>query len=129
VAKRRVSGSILLVEDHADTRELYRTALKAAGFHVVAVGDGVEALRVIDTAPPSLVVLDLGLPSISGREIVKELASGADTRHIPVLVVTGYDASEVRSEVAAVLRKPVDPDAVVQAAMRYARGAGDPIGT
>ena len=121
--RRRLGGSVLLVEDHEDTRELYRTALKSAGFHVVAVGDGVEALRVIDRAPPSLVVLDLALPSMSGREIVKELAAGVDTRHIPVLVVTGHDPSEVRSEVAAVLRKPVDPDAVVQMAMRYVRGS------
>ena len=125
---RRASGSILLVEDHADTREMYRTALKASGFRVVAVGDGVEALRLIDLALPSLVVLDLGLPTISGHEIVQELAAGIDTRDIPVLVVTGHDPSDVRGSVAAILRKPVDPDAVVQMARRYVRGSHDPSG-
>jgi DNA-binding response OmpR family regulator len=108
--------SILLVEDDPDTRELYRLALIVAGFRVIAVGDGVEALRFVERERPTLIVLDLGLPSLSGADVQRELAAQTDTRDIPIVVVTGSEVATLDpSGFACILRKPATPDAVVEA--------------
>ena len=88
--------TVLLVEDDHALRELYRATLVAAGFSVVAVEDGVEALRYMDGHTPSLVVLDLGLPRLGGEDVRRELASRSDTRDIPVVIVTGADTHHLR---------------------------------
>ena len=116
VAKRR--GTILVVEDDADIREMFRITLKAEGFHVLAVGDGMDALRVLETAQPTLIVLDLGLPRLSGRDVAREVSSRADLRHVPIVVVTGTDTSDFYAWVSCILHKPVDPDALVQIVKR-----------
>ena len=121
LARRR--GSILVIEDDRDTRDLFTTSLKAAGFHVIAVSDGVEALRALDTATPALIVLDLGLPRLSGRDVAREIAARADTRAVPVVVVTGLDADGLPATVPmTVLRKPIDPELLVRTVERRLRG-------
>jgi len=60
------SETILVVEDDDDVRRFYRSALTMAGFRVVEAHDGLPALRRLDDSPPDLVVLDLGLPTVSG---------------------------------------------------------------
>ena len=83
---------VLIVEDDDQLRELYRTALTAAGVAVVGVPDDIDALRYIDEDRPAAVVLDLGLPHLNGFDFYAELAEGlAD--EIPVVVVTGTNAS------------------------------------
>jgi DNA-binding response OmpR family regulator len=110
--------SVLIVEDDADLRRLYRHALAFDGFMVREVGDGLDALRQIDANPPDLVLLDLGLPLISGITVKQEITAHAHTRHIPVLVVTGTAAPFPESDVACLLRKPVRPDELVIAVRR-----------
>jgi CheY-like chemotaxis protein len=53
---------VLLVEDDADLREFFRMCLRQAGYDVVAVADGLQALASIDAAQPEAIVLDLRLP-------------------------------------------------------------------
>jgi CheY-like chemotaxis protein len=113
---RSEQRAVLIVEDDTALRELYRFALKGAGYAVAAVGDGADALRVIEQHPPRAVVLDLALPRVSGLDVHRELRARPETRHIPVVVVTGTDASSLeRSEFIRVLSKPVSPDVVVNA--------------
>lgn len=92
---------------------MFRTALKLAGYQVKEAGDGLEALRILDADPPDLVVLDLGLPLVSGHVVRQDIAAQAHTRHIPVVIVTGMSGHHERLEVACVLRKPVTPDQLV----------------
>lgn len=80
---------VLVVEDDRHTRELFRTTLRAEGFNVVAVEDGIEALTYLDTHTPSAVVLDLGLPRLHGRDVLAEMGAQGLTRMVPVIVVTG----------------------------------------
>jgi DNA-binding response OmpR family regulator len=113
----RVTGppaTILVVEDDADLRRLYRTALTLAGFVVHDVSIGLDALRRIDMDPPDLVVLDLMLPDISGLVIRQEIAAHAHTRNIPVVIVTGSTLDLKDIEVPCVLRKPVSPEELVR---------------
>ena len=68
---------ILIVEDDVDLRQMFATWLKFAGYDVQQAGDGLEALRLIDGQPPHAVVLDLGLPLISGQVVRQEIAAQA----------------------------------------------------
>ena len=104
---------MLVVEDDQPTRELLRTALTHAGFAVVAVEDGVDALRYLDTHTPAAVVLDLGLPRLHGRDVHREMA--AQRMGVPIIVVTGESGTFNEHDFACVLRKPIDPDKLVTA--------------
>jgi CheY-like chemotaxis protein len=106
--------TILVVEDDSDLRRLYRAALTFAGFDVQIVGDGLDALRRIDTDPPALVVLDLSLPVISGVVVQQQIASSALTRDIPVVVVTGNPEKADGLSVACVLAKPISPERLIR---------------
>jgi DNA-binding response OmpR family regulator len=107
--------TVLVVEDDAGLRKMYRTALALAGFTVCEADDGLLALHYLDQSSPDLVVLDLMLPIISGLVVQQELAAHAHVRNIPVVVVTGSDINLETLEVPCVLRKPVSPDHLVDA--------------
>jgi DNA-binding response OmpR family regulator len=105
---------ILVVEDNADLRRLFRTALNIAGFTVDEAADGLDALHIIENRVPDLVVLDLMLQSLDGRSVQQELAARAFTRDIPIVVVTGSSQEVSGVNVSCVLRKPVMPDQLVE---------------
>ena len=113
---------ILVVEDEAALRELYRSALRAAGYAVVGVEDGMDALRLIDSGKPRAVVLDLALPRLNGRAVSRELRAHQHTQDIPVIVVTGTDTSDLNpDQFACILHKPIDTDALVDAVQKCVR--------
>jgi DNA-binding response OmpR family regulator len=104
----------LIVEDDADLRALYRQVLMISGYAVVAVEDGIDALRRIESDPPDLVILDIELPRLSGRDVQSELAAHAATRNIPIVVVTGSDTRALDPRgFYCILRKPVTPESLV----------------
>lgn len=122
-----VRRKLLLVEDDDDLRRMYRTALTLAGFEVAEALDGLDALRRLDgSEAPDLILLDLGLPLISGHTVAQEVAALAHLRHIPVLVVTGSTEPLDYLDVACVLRKPVRPDALTDAVLRCLSSGAPP---
>jgi CheY-like chemotaxis protein len=106
-------ATILIVEDDADLRQLFRTTLALEGYRVLEARDGVQALHFLESDPPDLVILDLGLPRVSGYLVRQEIAASARTRDIPVVVVTGMIAPAEQLKVASLLRKPVTPEQLV----------------
>jgi len=91
------SGSVLIVDDDADTRELIRRQLDADGFKVRLAADGREALLQVRHDPPALMILDLMMPEPDGFEVLQRVRlSGHD---FPIVVFTGKvlnDAEETR---------------------------------
>ena len=81
----------------------------------------------VDSWHPSVVVLDLALPHVDGRDVHRELKARRETRDIPVIVVSGTDMSDLDArEFALLLAKPIAPDALVrnvEIAVRRARPA------
>jgi DNA-binding response OmpR family regulator len=113
---------VLVVEDDPALRDFYRSTIRAAGYAVVGVDDGLEALKMVQIGKPRAVVLDLGLPRLNGREVSRQLRSNAATRHIPVMIVTGTDTSDLDpSQFACVLHKPIDPHELVDAVKKCVR--------
>ena len=92
-------------------------SLFVAGFEVREAADGYMALVAIEEARPDVLVLDLGLPRVSGVTVLEEIEARADIRKVAVVVVTGLDI-EPETKVT-VLRKPVEPVELV-AAVRQA---------
>ena len=80
--------SILVVEDEEDILDLISYNLKQAGFSIIAVETGEEALEVASEENFSLVLLDLMLPGIDGLEVCRLLRAKPETKNIPVLMLT-----------------------------------------
>lgn len=109
------AATVLIVEDDASTREMYRQALTASGHRTIAVADGLGALRHLEGDRPDVVVLDLMLPTIGGHDVYRELRANPETRDIPVIIVTGSDARDLEpNEFRFFLRKPVSPDTLTR---------------
>lgn len=109
----------VLVVDHDDgTRGLVVTALRRAGLDILEAPSSQAALDVVRTTALSLVVLDMGMPGMSGIEVVQALRSRSETATLPVLLMTGSgDEDSVIHGLAAgaddFLPKPVRLDELV----------------
>ena len=115
---------VLLVEDDAALRSLFCNALVIAGFAVREAADGMEALRLIDSAPPDVIVLDLGLPHVTGYDVLYELRQHSHTNQIPVVIITGSNDPLDDANPDCILRKPVDPEKLIRIVERCARDNG-----
>src|SRR5688572_20946006 len=114
----RKRNVVLVVEDDPPLRELYRASLTAAGYAVFAVEDGLDALRYVEVNRPAVIVLDIGLPRLSGVDVQRELAAHSTTQDIPLVVVTGDTSQINESDFSCVLKKPIDAHALIAAVHR-----------
>jgi CheY-like chemotaxis protein len=81
---------ILVVDDDADFREGLRAALEMKGYQVEEAANGKDALEQIQKKPPLLVLLDLQMPVMNGRELLQKLRAEADTKDVPVVIISGF---------------------------------------
>lgn len=88
--------TILVVDDEAQIRRFLDISLRTAGYRVVQAANGSEALARCASDQPDLVLLDLGLPDISGHEVIRRLGASAGPAVI-VLSVRGSDADKVQA--------------------------------
>lgn len=105
---------------------MFRYALGVAGYTVAEASDGIQALRHLELERPDLILLDIGLPLLSGLDVQQEIAAHASLRDILIVIVTGSSASLDGVRAECVLRKPVSPDQVVDVVAKcfaaHARG-------
>jgi len=80
--------NIVIVEDDEDIAESIRYNLEREGFRVRVAATGEEALNLIFDRPPSLILLDLNLPHMSGFEMCRRLRAEAPTARVPILILT-----------------------------------------
>lgn len=111
-------GRILVVDDDPAIRQILSTLLTATGYRVDGCGLAAEALSMIATAAPDLVLLDLDLPDRSGHEVLEEIRADPATRLLPVVVLTGQATKEqklraIREGVTDFLAKPFLPEELV----------------
>ena len=84
---------ILVVDDDAKIVRLVRTYLERDGFAVVTAGDGPGALEAIETHQPALVVLDLMLPELDGRAVIRAVRRDDEAAHTPILVLSARSST------------------------------------
>ncbi len=108
--------TILIVDDERDMRIYLRTLLRKAGYAVLEASDGVQGVQLAVEHHPDLVVMDLVMPRRSGATAFDILGDTAETRDIPVVILTGvttraamFDEDPERAHrPAALLDKPID---------------------
>ena len=113
--------SILLLEDHADSRELLVQTLQNSGADVAAFGTVGDAFAALDRIRPSVIVADIALPDEDGYAFIRRVRAHSTPaiQAIPAIAVTAYAAIPDRAEALAVgfqqhLAKPVDPGRLIQ---------------
>ncbi|MCY1125629.1 phosphate regulon transcriptional regulator PhoB [Frigidibacter sp. RF13] len=84
----RNSPSVLVVEDEPAQREILAYNLEAQGFRVAQADDGEEALLMVAEDTPDVIVLDWMLPSVSGIEVCRRLKSRAETKGVPIIMLS-----------------------------------------
>lgn len=116
--------TVLVVEDSHAALFGIRDLLDDAGFSVRTANNGQEALDLLELQGglvPRAIVLDLMMPKVNGWELLKHLQADPELRYVPVLVMTALDADDAQVVGAdIVLRKPVQPSALLSAVKRLA---------
>jgi len=113
----------MAVEDDPDTRNFYERFLREEGHEPILARDGIEAITLLAEGPcPDLILLDLGLPTIDGYELLRLLKDNPETRSVPVLIVSGRPLADGvdLGGVVGVLRKPYDLPLLARALRRAA---------
>ncbi len=87
--------TILIVDDEEDVVNLWQRALLMEGFDVLPAYDGISALDLAESEQPSLILLDIMMPMMSGYEVCQQVKSNPQTQHIPILCVTSAQSAEV----------------------------------
>ena len=86
--KLMAKETILVVEDEEDIRELLKYNLEKEGYQVFVAATGEEALQTVRARRPDLILLDLMLPGIDGLEVCRRIRGGAQTQHLPIIMLT-----------------------------------------
>lgn len=114
--RQKVVRPILVVEDDLATRDALVELLRGAGFPVLASDEGRKALELAQVIAPSVVILDLEMPGMNGREFLARRKDFAGVHRIPVVVVSGGGVRDVEAD--AVLPKPFDAQELVATVAR-----------
>ena len=81
---------ILVVDDDADFRAGLRAALEMKGYQVDEAANGEEALLRLADKPPLLVLLDLQMPVMNGRELLQRMRATPELKEVPVVIISGF---------------------------------------
>ncbi len=111
--------TVLLVEDSDAIRDAFTILLEDAGYTVLGAGTGEDALRLAADRLPDLVLLDMGLPDMTGLDVVRHIKGDGSTAGIAVVAVTGRDEESDRraclaAGCAAYIVKPVNTQKLVR---------------
>lgn len=90
---------ILVVEDDEKSRKLIRDLLAVKGYRLLEAASAEDGLRLAREARPSLIVMDIRLPKMSGFEAMEKLQEGEETRHIPVIALTASAMPDDRKRI------------------------------
>jgi putative two-component system response regulator len=110
--------SVLIIDDDDTLSDVLCHRLKRQGLHTVAAYSGKTGLAKAKAQPPSLIVLDLGLPDADGLRICEQLADAPETCSTPIIILSGREQPGLVRRCRAAgchyfLRKPYDPNALL----------------
>ncbi len=115
-----MSTTVLVVEDNPDNMKLFEWTLEDGGFAFEGVGSGEAALEALERRPFDLVLMDISLPGMDGKETTRRIKSQERFARLPVIAVTAHaikgEAEDiVASGVTALVTKPIDEEELLQA--------------
>ncbi len=111
---RRAAKTVLLVDDEPDVVMMVRGRLASWGYEVVIAVNGQEALDAVRRRPPDLILLDLKMPILGGRDTCHQLKADPRFAKIPVVLMTSSSAGVVQEELRDIgaddyVLKPFEP--------------------
>jgi len=118
-------AKILIVEDNPDSRELLALLLRRSGYDVTEAATGLAAIDQTHATRPDLIIMDLGLPEITGDEATARLKADPSTKDIPVIVNTAFHKGAALVEraiavgAAEIMHKPVSLKALEEVVRRH----------
>jgi two-component system response regulator MprA len=122
---------VMIVDDHADTREALAIVMELRGLAAIVAGSGSEALAKLaePTERPCVVLLDVNMPGLDGWEVRQRMREDPQLASVPVVLLTGNYVDLERARrlgIRGCLRKPVDVHQIVDAVERHCewRAAG-----
>ncbi len=102
---------MLIVDDSADTREMYAEYLKLSGFRVAQASNGLDAIAVAEQSDPDVILLDLSMPGLDGWEVIRRLRDNQKTNRAKIVVLSGREDTPAGAVTYdAFLVKPCLPD-------------------
>jgi len=116
--------TILVVDDSATVRKLISSKLEKSGHNVVCAEDGVDAMSVLESTVPDLVLLDIAMPRMDGYSVCKLIRANEATKDVPVVMISGKDGffDKVRGRMAGTtgyITKPFGPETLMRALETY----------
>jgi CheY-like chemotaxis protein len=109
--------SILVAEDHPDSRDALRTLLEACGYRVIVAADGEEAIQRALEVAPDLILMDLMMPGVDGLEAARRLRVRREFSETPMVALTAMEGGRERAMSAGFddfVSKPIDLQAFLR---------------
>ena len=117
-------GAILYVEDNPDNRMLVRRILLAEGYSLLEARDADDALKVLDTNRPDLILMDINMPGIDGYTLTSTIKSMPGFANVPILAITanvmrGDREKTLEAGCDGYIQKPIDIDQLTREIERF----------
>jgi CheY-like chemotaxis protein len=120
ISARERRPAVLVVEDDQDVAACINDVVEERGYRAICVANGREALSVLEEERPSLMLVDLFMPIMSGAEFLKVIKGSPELSEIPRVIVTAANDPMISvKEDVTVLYKPVDLDALGRLLQKY----------
>ena len=114
-----MSAAILVIEDNPDNMKLFRWTLEDEGYDFTGVHSAEEAFEKLETATFDLIVMDISLPGMNGKEATRRLRADPRFASLPIVAATAHAVKEeeeaiLQSGVSELVTKPIDEEAFLQ---------------
>ena len=131
--RRMAEGTILYIEDDDDSRVLVERILTRPGYRVLVAARALQGIDLAQQHLPDLILADINLPDLSGREIAVRLRADPRLADVPIVALTAYTDRADREKTLAAgvtgyLTKPIDPHALPEIIAGYLSGKRDTVG-
>ena len=103
-AARQPAGfkpTVLIVDDHDDSRFLIRYLMEQRGYRVIEAADGLEAVETARKSRPDLILMDVGLPLLDGLSATRRIREDVEMRSVAIVAVSGYAMAEDQAKALA----------------------------
>jgi two-component system cell cycle response regulator DivK len=119
-----MAKTVLIVEDNELNMKLFRDLLEAHGYQTAGTSNGYEALDLVRSLRPDLILMDIQLPQVSGLDVTKWIKDDPELRSIPVVAVTAFamkgDEERIREGgCEAYLSKPISVGKFIETVRRF----------
>lgn len=117
-------ASVLIAEDHVDSRDALSTLLDALGYRVLVAGNGAEAVEVAKASHPDLILMDMMMPGVDGFQATRTLRADPAFRQTPIVAITAMEGAReavIEAGCSDVVLKPIDIRAFLEKVRGWTR--------